>query len=208
VSLGLIAIEGVDGSGKSTLAHALTSLLTRDGVPCRIVRPLSPEPGFVDAIREAHADAGGPALERVKQDFLVGYFSYRLVAAGIAIRAKVEAGAAVIADRYVASHRVSQAIFGADLEPFGPLLARLPEPATTLYVRVSPATALARLAQRPYRGAGDDRAFVERAVELYDAEAEAGGWTVLDGELDTRAVAHAAEEAVLSSAVLAGALPR
>ena len=192
----LIAVEGVDGSGKSTLVRALQGLLERDGVPTRVVRPLSPEPDFLAAVKELHRRFPLGALDDQLEQFLATYLSYRVATAAVALEQELACGITVISDRYVASHEVSQAIFGTDLRRFAALFAQLPVPALTFYLRVPPEVALERLSRRTSRGAGDTRAFVERAAELFDREAERRGWIVLDTEEDEERVAAAAYAAL------------
>jgi dTMP kinase len=190
-----LVVEGVDGSGKSTLAAAMAERFRSQGRPVELVRPLAPDRRLLEDVRavDAALDPGGQDLRAVRDNFLAGYFSYRLaVAAVITILPSLARGVTVIADRYVGSHRVNQGVFGADLGASQELLRRLPRPDVTYLLRVPVAVALQRLSARRDKGVGDNQAFITSAVSRFDDLASRCAWRVLDGTLPAEAVVEAA----------------
>ncbi len=166
------------------MAAALARTLETRGRAVSVLRPLAPEGRVVDDVRFVHQALGGrnSELDRLKDRFLSTYFSYRLALSAVReIVPRLEAGVSVVADRYLGSHVVNQAVFGEDLQPVRGLLERLPPPDVTLFLQVPVPVALERLQPRPRRGVGDHRRFLEAADAGFQDQAILHGWVVLDG---------------------------
>lgn len=180
----LIAVCGIDGSGKSTLAHQLAANIAAEGVNSLALSPLKGDADFVAGVRLAMAAvaSSGRTAESDDADFLSSYFSYAL-ASEVHRRAvpALQAGEAVVCDRYLWSHLANQKVFGQDLEGFQGLFETLPRPDLTFWLRVPVAVALQRVSTRSRPGVGDNPDFLA-SVETAFAELSAGNdFVPLDG---------------------------
>lgn len=176
-----VAVEGVDGSGKSSLAMALRDALAARGERATLTRPLVRDSDFVRELKTIYRGLG-PEDQATKNEFLSAYFTNVLcVTAAAVIAPAVAQGAVVIADRYLPSHVVSQAVFGRPLTAYRTLLDRLPVPDLTILLEVPVQVAVDRVAGRYERGAGDDENFLRRAAEGLKELAQAD-WLRLDGQ--------------------------
>lgn len=200
---GLVVVEGMDGSGKSTLAAGLAERLCQEGLQASLLRPLEPDREFVHSVRQAYRplkEAGLAAAD----EFFAAYFTH-VLAGRVAreIQPAIETGI-VVADRYLASHRVNQAAFGLDLTRYEPLFLSLPRPQIVLYADVPLELALSRLANREVRGVGDNAPFLTKAQQGFEKMAATEGWARID---TARAPEAAVEEALPLVLAALGELP-
>lgn len=157
-----ISLEGIDGSGKSTQARLLAEALGEGTVAIR-------EPGGTDAaerIRELLAD---PAVELEPLAELMLFLAARADLTERVIRPALEAGRAVVADRFSDSSVAYQgAARGLGVGEVISLCDAATDglwPDLTLLLKVDPATGLGR-------AEGDDR-FEREGIGLQEAVAAA-----------------------------------
>ncbi len=196
-----IVFEGLDGAGTTTQAHRLVAALQSSGTAAHFTREPSDGP-IGTMIRQA---LGGrlmlPSGARLTPETLALLFAAdRMDHLAAEIDRLCDAGVTVVCDRYLLS---SIAYQGQELEPgfVASVNARAKAPDLTLFVRVSPETALVR---RSGRHLGDElyekletqrrvAAAYDRAAADFSASHRV---TVIDGEGSIDEVAAACLAAV------------
>ncbi len=150
----LITIEGLDGAGKSTLARSLLEAIAAFGHPVKLLR----EPGGVELSERIRTLVKDPSLRVSDRAEALLYAAARAQLVQQSVRPALDDGLIVLLDRYTDS---SLAYQGAARELGVEQIRELNrfataglEPHRTLLLRISPAAARARQAQR---GAGSDR---------------------------------------------------
>lgn len=180
----LVAIEGIDGAGKTTISQQLARTLADEGVPAEVFvtntpsRPLHPYWQAVDDASNVMAAQGSPVPDLLVQalhtfEFLA--YCTRLLS-GALDRSEV-----VIADRYVHSRRM---LCRWDTEDPGCYLEELltcclaagllPRPDLTVFLRIDPTVAHARingrgLAREPKEAPRHLRRMAEIMEELLES---------------------------------------
>ncbi|WP_433475108.1 dTMP kinase [Spirillospora sp. CA-142024] len=191
----LVAVSGIDGSGKSTLLDGLAAVLRGRGH--RVVTVAALKPAATSPLPWLKQIPVGPDSRGPVEQWIAGYFTLVLLDnAATVVRPALEAGAWVLADRWVLDHIANQGAFGVDLEPWRTLLPSVPRPDVHFLIDVPAGIAGERIARRstdPGVGAGE--AFLSRCARLMRSEASEATVTVLDGT--------APPEDVLSAAVAA-----
>jgi dTMP kinase len=192
-----ITIEGLDGAGKTTLAARLAAMLEACGHAVTLMR----EPGGVEASERIRSLVKDPDLRVGARAEALLYAAARAQLVEEALGPLLRDGRWVILDRFVDS---SLAYQGGGRELGIEAIRAINEfgtgglsPDRTLFLRVDPATAQARLGGRL---AGLDRLereeepFFARIAAAYEelAAAEPQRFVVLDGSLSPEALADAA----------------
>jgi dTMP kinase len=187
----LIAFEGLDQSGKETQARQLRARLQQDG---RIVRALSfPDYGTPIGTEIRHALDGerefGPEVMQLL--YVANRFEHKR-----RLELWLDAGEAVVCDRYRASSIAYGEAQGLDPEWLDLIQRGLPPAAITVLLDISPETAVAR------KQTGRDRyerdlSLLARVRQSYRRQAAASGWILIDAEQPKDAVATAVLQAVL-----------
>ncbi|OWP57439.1 MAG: dTMP kinase [Thermoplasmatales archaeon B_DKE] len=164
-----IAIEGIDGSGKTTISRLLSSYLNDAGFETLLTR----EP--TDAFRPSGNEEGSTHAENginLFFQFTMDRFRHQFE-----IEDAVSAGKTVICDRYLLS---SYAYQGPVIEKFMGSRAKTIEwmenvssiitvrPDITIYLRISPATAMKRIASRKTLSGFENREFLELVHGYYE----------------------------------------
>ena len=172
----LIAFEGLDQSGKQTQAEAVLRHLEALGQPCRLL-------SFPD-----YATAIGAEIRRAlhgERDYAADVMQLLYIANRYEVRSTLEAwlsaGTTVVCDRYLASSIAYGEAQGLDPEWLAAAQMHLPTPDLTLLLDIAPETAVRR------KAAGRDRYerdldLLARVRESYRRQAEAHGWTIVNGE--------------------------
>ena len=187
----LIVFEGLDQSGKETQAKALRARLQADG---RRVQYLS-FPEYDTPIGREIRQALDGAREFTPDVMQLLYVANRLEFKP-RLDAWLQAGDAVICDRYCASSVAYGEAQGLDAVWLSDIQRSLPKPAVTVLLDIAPDTAARR------KSVGRDR--YERDLDLlarvrmsYRRQALAGNWCVIDAEASKEAVTQAVADAVL-----------
>jgi dTMP kinase len=138
----LLALEGVDGSGKSTQAGLATEALRSCGFRVSAFREPTSSTVWGRAIREAGPD---PFVRRAPREELELFLKDRAWDVETNILPALEAGQAVVMDRYVLSSVAYQGALG--IEPREILEASLafPWPDMTIVLDLKPDDGLARI---------------------------------------------------------------
>lgn len=179
----LIAFEGLDQSGKQTQAESLRDHLAGRGRDCRLLSfPDYHTPIGTELSKALHGER-----EYAPDVMQLLYVTNRYERRG-EIEQLLDGGAVLLCDRYVASSVAYGEAQGLDAGWLAGIQRFLPQPDLTILLDIAPATA----AQR--KSSGRDRyerdlGLLSRVRESYRAQAEAGGWLVLDGERPREAVA-------------------
>jgi dTMP kinase len=187
----LIAFEGLDQSGKQTQAAWLAAA-------CRAAGHTVHELSFPDYATSIGQEIGqalqgqrayGPAVLQLL------YIANRYEHAPT-IRAWLEKGAIVVADRYAASSLAYGDAQGVDGGWLADVQRHLPPADLTLMLDIAPDVSLQR--KRADRDRFErDLPLLGRVRESYRRQAQAGGsWCVIDGALDPNAVRDEVTRAV------------
>jgi dTMP kinase len=164
----LITIEGIDGAGKSTLAHALLERLRGRQEPVELLR----EPGGVALSEQIRSLVKDPALAIGARAEALLYAAARAQLVHERVRPLLAEGATVLLDRFVDSSLAYQGAGRAlGVEQIRALNLFATEdllPDCTLLLRISAATARARLTLR-----GDSPSLSESsASDRFEREAD------------------------------------
>jgi dTMP kinase len=188
-----ITFEGIDGCGKTTVSRRVAARLRKEGHKCAWT--CEPTKSWLgDAVRRGWTENVGPFTEA----FL---FMADRVEHVDWICSRVAGGSLVISDRYIDSTLAYQSAgVDDDLVP-GMMdwirrchLPFLLLPDMTLYLRVTPKTAMGRLAERKGRTKFEKLAFLGKVARNYDAIAalEPGRVKVMDASSDLKTVVESA----------------
>lgn len=131
-----ITIEGIDGSGKTTLASHLSNLIP-NSILTREPLPLRPE-----ILAKLQTGA-------TQKELLPLFLEDRRIHLRDTIEPAIHSGKTVICDRYSDSTIAYQASNSYEFSELCDSMTEFPTPDLTLYIRVSPETAISRLSTRP-----------------------------------------------------------
>jgi dTMP kinase len=190
-----VSFEGIDGSGKSTQARLLADALRAEGRDVVLTR----EPGGSPGAEEIRALVlqGEPDRWSAETELLL-FNAARRDHLERTIRPALDAGRAVICDRFADSTRMYQGLSRGDLRGAADQLHALMigiEPDLTLLIDMDPAAALARARAR----AGAEERFEDFGLGLQErmragflalAEEFPGRFRVIDGNRAQDAVAR------------------
>jgi len=186
----LIAFEGLDQSGKETQARQLRARLQNEG---RVVRAAS----FPDydtpigrEIRLALAGERDFGPEVMQLLYVANRFEYKP-----RLESWLAAGDTVVCDRYRASSIAYGEAMGLDPTWLDGIQQHLPRASVTVFLDISPATAVQR------KETGRDRferdlGLLARVRESYRRQAAASDWVVIDAEQSKDDVRAAVEQAL------------
>ncbi len=167
-----ITFEGIDGSGKTTQLELLGGRLRLSGIAVTTAR----EPGGTavgDAIRRILLDSATTRLEPVPEALL--YFASRAQNVSEVIRPALEAGHAVLCDRYVDASAAYQGIgrgLGLDLvHDLERIACAGVKPDLTLVLDIEPDTSVRRALDRnrasAQAGRSDESRFERESLEFF-----------------------------------------
>lgn len=140
----LIAIEGLDGAGTTTQTQRLGRRLQASGREVTLTR--EPSDGVIGKF--VRASLGTPDGQRIPPGALALLFAAdRAEHVASELAPALGRGQVVVTDRYVMSSLAYQSL-DAEIRWVGELNRLAPKPDLTVLVRVSPKTALARIAAR------------------------------------------------------------
>jgi dTMP kinase len=168
----LITVEGIDGSGKTTLAAALAqakgaTLLREPGG-----EPLAER--IRDLVKSGDFDPHAEAL-------LFAAARAQLVATELTPR--LQRGETIVLDRFVDSSLAYQgAGRGLGIDAVRAMNAFAPVPDRTIYLRIDPEVALARVGDRGAADRFEELDFLRRVAAAYDSLVD-DRWRVLDATL-------------------------
>ena len=179
----LIAFEGLDQSGKQTQAEALRDRLAGFGRECWLLSFPDYETAIGTELSRALQGERDYTPDVMQLLYVTNRYEHR-----VEIERRLEAGAVVLCDRYVASSIAYGEAQGLDAAWLADVQRFLPAPDLTVLLDIAPETAVRR------KAAGRDRyerdlALLSRVRESYRRQAAAGGWLLLDGERSKEAVA-------------------
>jgi dTMP kinase len=173
-----IVLEGIDGSGTTTQLRRLSSLLERRGIPVMATaEPTSrPEGALIRRILkgELEADAGTVAYL-----FAADRHQHLYGAGGVI--AAAEDGKIVLCDRYSLSSLAYQGMTCGPELP-GRLNGAFPAPGLTLFFRLAPEVAMARVQARDQLEIYEKLHIQKLVSAAYDdvvAEARGKGWNIV-----------------------------
>jgi dTMP kinase len=179
----LIAFEGLDQSGKQTQAELLRDRLKEDGRKARLIS----FPDYGTSIGEEIARA-----LQGERDYLADVMQLLYIANRYERKADLQrwldGGLILVSDRYTASSVAYGEAQGLDAAWLVEMQKFLPPPALTIMLDIAPETAVQRKAVDRDRYERD-LAMQGRVRESYRRQAAAGGWVVIDGERDKKAIA-------------------
>jgi dTMP kinase len=199
-----ITFEGVEGCGKSTQAAALCERLEAAGVPV----VLSREPGGTpvgERCRDILLDVGNTGMQPATELFL--YLASRAEHVAHVIAPALEAGSAVISDRYgdasVAYQGGGRGLGAATVEALNQVATGGVKPDVTFLMDLDPREGMERLV----RGRGEDsRDRIESEVHEFHARVreayleasrrEPGRFVVIDAGLSREVIAEQVNAAV------------
>jgi dTMP kinase len=160
-----VAIEGIDGAGKTTQVELLAQRLRQAGID--VLRAKEPTDGPHGRRLRASAVSG----RLPPQEELDTFLADRREHVDTIIQPALAAGRTVILDRYYFSTAAYQGARGMDPEAILALNeAFAPQPDLLVLLKLSPATALARIAARG-DGSGnlfERRETLQRCAEIFD----------------------------------------
>jgi dTMP kinase len=185
----IIAFEGLDQSGKQTQAELLRDRLKLDGHKARLVA----FPDYGTSIGEEIARALTGEREYGPDVMQLLYVANRYERKPDLLR-WLEGGLILVCDRYMASSVAYGEAMGLDPAWLTDMQRLLPAPALTIMLDIAPETAVTRKAVDRDRYERD-LALQARVRESYHRQAQAFGWTVLDGERSKDAIAADVYEA-------------
>ncbi|BDG07668.1 dTMP kinase [Anaeromyxobacter paludicola] len=198
-----LVLEGLDGSGTTTQAERLAQALRARGREVRVTAEPSRGPVGQQARLVLSGRLRGGGGEELDPSALALLFAAdRLDHLQAEILPALARGADVVCDRYTLSSLAYQSITTGDMAWVAALNARARPPDLTLFLEVSPRTALARrYAASAEREIFEVPAFqrkVARAYRLALARVEASGErvAVVDGEGTPEAVTAALLESI------------
>lgn len=196
----LIALEGIDGCGKTTLAHSLGAALERAGYSVLVTK----QPGgteFGKRVRTLIDETGGKIFPLAQ--YLL-FAADRVEHIERVVKPALAAGTIVISDRLTDSSIAYQCYgYGVDreiVESINRWTMGGIAPDCTLYVRIDPAVAAARVATRglaktPFEK--EEGAYTARVMQGFEDQCARNPLCVaLDGSQSPEVVLQAALEVV------------
>lgn len=197
-------LEGLDGSGTTTQAERLAAALRRDGREVVVTAEPSRGPlGQQARLVLSGRLRGGAAADRFDPGALALLFAAdRLDHLQAEILPALARGADVVCDRYTLSSLAYQSLTTGDLDWVAAVNARARAPDLTLFLEVSPRTALRRrFAASAEREIFEVPAFQRQVARAYRralARVEAAGErvAVVNGEAPPEAVTAALLESI------------
>jgi dTMP kinase len=188
----LIAFEGLDQSGKETQARQLRARLQNDG---RVVRAASfpdydtPIGREIRLALDGERDFGPEVMQLL---YVANRFEYKP-----RLDSWLAAGDTVVCDRYRASSVAYGEAMGLDPVWLDGIQQYLPPASVTVFLDISPATAVRR------KETGRDRferdlGLLTRVRESYQRQAAAQDWVVIDAEQSKDDVRVLVEQALAS----------
>jgi len=188
----IIAFEGLDQSGKQTQAEMLRDRLRADGRKSRLVS----FPDYATSIGEELARALAGEREYGADVMQLLYVANRYERKPD-LQRWLDGGLILVSDRYTASSIAYGEAFDLDASWLIDMQKFLPPAALTIFLDISPETAVQR------KAAGRDRyerdlALQRRVRDSYKRQATEQGWVVLDGERPKDAIAADVFSAVTS----------
>jgi dTMP kinase len=174
----LIAFEGLDQSGKQTQAESLRDYFVAKGRDCRLVAfPDYTTPIGMEISRALHGER-----EYAADTLQLLYIANRYEHRG-SIQSMIEAGVAIVCDRYAASSIAYGEAQGLDPGWLADVQRFLPAPDLTIVLDIAPETAVQR------KAVGRDRyerdlALLSRVRDSYYRQSRQHNWIRLDGERD------------------------
>ncbi len=188
----IIAIEGVDQAGKGTQSERLVGRLGRDGIDAELFSFPDYDTPVGRRIRRCLDRPEGTDLRRLHA-LLAENRREKLPA----IRRALDKQRTLVMDRYCESNIAYGMASGLEREWLYGLDSEMPRPDLVILLDISAKESFRRKKERDAFEA--DRRRMERVVRTYRAEAEAGGWSVVDGSKDPDAVHAEIVKAVLGS---------
>jgi dTMP kinase len=189
-----VTIEGIDRSGKSTQARRLAEALGDDAVLVR-------EPGGTPAGERIRDLLKDPAIELDPRTEALLFAAARAELVAAVIRPALEAGRAVISDRYLDSSLAYQGhargLGEAEIRRINDWATAGLEPDLTILLRIDPAAAAARAGEAD-RFEDEGLALQQRVADAYEqlAAANPARWKPIDASRDADAVAADVEALV------------
>jgi dTMP kinase len=188
----LIAFEGLDQSGKETQARHLRTRLAQLGRRVHQVSFPDYDTPIGQEIRKALAGEREFAADTLQLLYVANRFEYKP-----RIEMWLNAGDAVVCDRYLASSIAYGEAQGLDPAWLARVQEPLPAPTVTVLLDIAPETAVKR------KSTGRDRferdmALLARVRQSYRRQAAAAGWAIIDAEQSKEQVSAAVERVVLS----------
>lgn len=184
----IIEIFGIDGAGKTTLTHNLKSELNDRGILTQIVSPLQLSDPYFKSIRALiqKIPKSKRKFHERAETFFASYFSYAFVDHFLkAYLGNLDVDV-IICDRYVNSHFLNQASFGADLTGLEPLFALLPKPTLSLMISLPLEMALSRLNLRGNIQRHEEEEFLRKSQEKHLEFSTKNKIVLLDGALSRK----------------------
>ena len=188
----LIAFEGIDQSGKATQARGAIDTLGARGRAATLIS----FPRYETTIGALIGRAldGQLGYDPATMQLLCAANRFETASE---IAERIENGEWVVCDRYIASGIAYGEAQGVDPEWLRLVQAALPQPDATILLDIAPRRAAMR--KREGRDAFEtDMNLLEQVATGYRRQADAGGWTVIDGSADAESVrqkvAHAIDE--------------
>jgi dTMP kinase len=172
----LIAFEGLDQSGKQTQAELLRDHLKQEGHKARLVA----FPDYGTSIGEEIARALQGEREYGAEVMQLLYIANRYERKPDLVR-WLDGGLILVCDRYLASSVAYGEAQGLDPQWLTDIQKYLPAPVLTVFLDISPATAVERKTTDRDRYERD-LAMQERVRVSYARQAAAPGWVTVDGE--------------------------
>jgi dTMP kinase len=179
----LIAFEGLDQSGKQTQAELLRDRLRGDGYKAR----LESFPDYATSIGEEIARALQGERDYGPDVMQLLYVANRYERKAD-IQRWLDGGLILVCDRYTASSIAYGEAQGLDPGWLTAMQQYLPPPALTIFLDISPETAVGRKAVDRDRYERD-LAMQQRVRASYQRLAREPGWIMLDGERAREAIA-------------------
>jgi dTMP kinase len=178
----LIAFEGLDQSGKQTQAHRLQAHYEAAGrAVTSVAFPLYETPIAGEIARALAGERDYPP-DVLQLLFIANRYEYRE-----SIQTWLAAGRVVLCDRYLASSIAYGEAQGLDPVWLADVQRGLPQPDVTLYLDITPGTAVRRKATGRDRFERD-AALLDRVRASYLRQAAGPGWVRIDAEQPIEAV--------------------
>lgn len=188
----IVAIEGVDQAGKGTQSKMLLERLKGEGIGAELFSFPDYDTPVGRQIRSCLDRSGEIDLEHIHA-LLAENRREKLPA----IRRALDERRILVMDRYYESNIAYGVANGLEREWLYGLDSEMPKPDLVILLDIAAEESFRRKRERDAFEA--DRRRMERVVQTYRAEAEAGGWLVVDGSRNPDAVHAEIANAVLGA---------